>query len=75
MMRRLSQVLMDRNVETVGVADGQDPAVMKYTVSGLPVMHQGLSQSVTANQFKSLGFALGLVAVILSVGTRAGSTM
>jgi predicted RND superfamily exporter protein len=68
---RLSQVLLDRNVQTVGVADGQDPAVMSYTVSGLPVMHQGLSRSVTANQFKSLGFALGLVALILSVAFRS----
>jgi predicted RND superfamily exporter protein len=68
---RLSTILLDRNVETVGVADGQDPAVMKYTVSGLPVMHRGLSRSVTANQFKSLGFAMGLVAFILSVAFRS----
>ena len=68
---RLNQVLLDRNVETVGIPDGQDPAVMSYTVSGLPVMHQGLSRSVTANQFKSLAFALGLVAIILSVAFRS----
>jgi len=68
---QLSQVLLDRNAETVGIADGQDPAVMSYTVSGLPVMHQGLSRSVTANQFKSLAFALGLEAVILSVAFRS----
>jgi predicted RND superfamily exporter protein len=68
---RLSTILLDRNVETVGVADGQDPEVMKYTVSGLPVMHRGLSRSVTANQFKSLGFAMGLVAFILSVAFRS----
>jgi predicted RND superfamily exporter protein len=68
---RLSTVLLDRNVETVGVVDGSDPAVMKYTVSGLPVMHRGLSRSVTANQFKSLGFAMGLVAVILSIAFRS----
>jgi len=68
---RLSTTLLDRNVETVGMADGQDPAVMKYTVSGLPVMHRGLSRSVTANQFKSLGFAMGLVAIILSVAFRS----
>ncbi len=67
----LKTALLDKNVETVGVADGQDPAVMKYTVSGLPVMHRGLSQSVTANQFKSLAFALGLVALILSVAFRS----
>jgi len=44
---------------------------MRYTVSGLPVMHRGLSQSVTANQFRSLGFALGLVALILSIAFRS----
>ena len=44
---------------------------MTYTVSGLPVMHRGLSRSVTANQFKSLGFALGLVALILSIAFRS----
>ena len=27
---------------------------MTYTVSGLPVMHRGLSLSVTANQFRVL---------------------
>jgi predicted RND superfamily exporter protein len=68
---RLSTILLDRNVETVGVADGQDPEVMKYTVSGLPVMHRGLSRSVTANQFKSLGFAMGMVTLILSVAFRS----
>lgn len=71
---RLSRVLLDRNVETVGVVDGQDPAVMRYTVSGMPVMHRGLSESVTANQFRSLGFAMGLVALILSVAFRSVRT-
>jgi hypothetical protein len=67
----LRLVLLDRNNQTVGVTDGQDPPVMTYTVSGLPVMHRGLSHSVTANQFKSLGFALGLVAFILTVAFRS----
>ncbi len=71
---QLSLILLDRNVETVGVVDGQDPPVMRYTVSGMPVMHQGLSQSVTANQFRSLGFAMGLVALILSVSFRSVRT-
>ena len=67
----LKTALLDKNNETVGVADGRDPAVMTYTVSGLPVMHRGLSLSVTANQFRSLGFALGLVALILSIAFRS----
>ena len=71
---RLGLILLDRNVETVGVVDGKDPAVMQYTVSGMPVMHRGLSQSVTANQFRSLAFAMGLVALILSVAFRSIAT-
>jgi predicted RND superfamily exporter protein len=67
----LRALLLDRNVNTVGVVDGVDRTVMQYTVSGLPVMHRGLSQSVTANQFKSLGFALVLVAIILSIAFRS----
>jgi len=67
----LKTALLDKNNETVGIADGQDPSVMTYTVSGLPVMHRGLSRSVTANQFKSLSFALGLVAMILSIAFRS----
>ena len=64
-------MLMDRRVETVAVADASVPAPLRYTVSGLPVMHRGLSESVTANQFKSLGFAMGLVAIILSAAFRS----
>jgi len=70
----LKSALLDKNNETVGVMDGRDPAVMSYTVSGLPVMHRGLSISVTANQFKSLSFALGLVAIILSIAFRSIKT-
>ena len=68
---QLSRLLLDRNAETVGMMDDSEGAVMVYTVSGLPVMHRGLSRSVTANQFRSLGFALGLVALILSIAFRS----
>ncbi|HCP45827.1 MAG TPA: hypothetical protein DIU15_07285, partial [Deltaproteobacteria bacterium] len=34
-------------------------------VNGLPVLHRGLSHSVTQNQFRSLGFALSLVLVLM----------
>jgi predicted RND superfamily exporter protein len=67
----LRLMLMDRRVETVAVPDAQAPQALGYTVSGLPVMHRGLSESVTANQFKSLGFALCLVAIILSAAFRS----
>jgi predicted RND superfamily exporter protein len=40
-------------------------------VNGLPVMHRGLSRSVTRNQVFSLAFALGLILVILSLMFRS----
>jgi len=50
------------------------PPEVEYVVSGLPVLYRGLEQSVTANQFKSLGLALALVFVILSVVFRSPLT-
>jgi hypothetical protein len=38
---------------------------IEVAVSGTPVLYRGMSQSVTANQFKSLALALGLVLVIM----------
>ena len=40
-------------------------------VNGLPVMHRGLSRSVTMNQIKSLAFALVLVVVIMAALFRS----
>ncbi len=40
-------------------------------VSGLPVLHRGLSRSVARNQLLSLGLALSLVLVILSLLFRS----
>ena len=40
-------------------------------VNGLPVMHRGLSHSVTSNQIKSLVSALALVLVIMTVLFRS----
>jgi len=40
-------------------------ADIEIQVSGLPVLHRGLSRSVTANQWRSLGTALGLVLLIM----------
>ena len=46
-----------------------DPAAaggrIAYSVSGVPVLNRGLSQSVRANQFKSLAMSLGLVLLIM----------
>ena len=40
-------------------------ADIEILVSGLPVLHRGLSSSVTANQWRSLSMALGLVLLIM----------
>jgi len=40
-------------------------AEVEIQVSGLPVLHRGLSRSVTANQWRSLSMALGLVLLIM----------
>ncbi len=48
-------------------ADGK----IDYAVSGVPVLHRGLSTSVTTNQYKSLGFALALVLVIMMLLFRS----
>jgi predicted exporter len=67
----LATIVLDLDVPTVAIADASADAPLQWTVSGLPVMHRGLSRSVTANQYKSLGFALGLVALILSIAFRS----
>ena len=46
------------------------PAI-RYQVSGLPVLYRGVERSVTANQWKALGFALALVVVLLSLVFRS----
>jgi predicted RND superfamily exporter protein len=69
--RSLSTALLDLNAADVGIDDPTAAAALSWTVSGVPVMHRGLSDSVTANQFRSLGFALGLVTLILSVAFRS----
>jgi hypothetical protein len=45
--------------------------VIEYQVSGLPVLYRGVERSVTANQWKALGFALALVLVLLSLVFRS----
>ena len=50
---------------------GAEPVTLAMQVTGLPVLHEGLSQSVRSNQAASLVFALGLVLVITSVLYRS----
>lgn len=51
--------------------DGLD---VEVHVTGQPVINEGLSQSVTRNQMRSLGFALVLVLIITSVMFRSVRT-
>ncbi len=67
----LVTTVLDLDAPTAAVPDASVAAPLQWTVSGLPVMHRGLSRSVTANQFKSLGFALGLVGILLAGAFRS----
>jgi predicted RND superfamily exporter protein len=51
--------------------DNQDYRKLAMTITGLPVMYRGLSSSVTANQIKSLGFALFFVLLIMAIMFRS----
>lgn len=51
------------------VAPRVDNALIQ--VSGLPVLHRGMSRSVVKNQFKSLSLALALVWIVLSILFRS----
>lgn len=44
---------------------------LEVNVTGQPVINEGLSQSVTSNQLRSLGFALALVLIITSAMFRS----
>jgi hypothetical protein len=47
-------------------AQGNDATIeIGLAVSGLPVLHRGLSRSVNDNQWRSLGLALALVLVVM----------
>ncbi|MDP6946074.1 MAG: MMPL family transporter, partial [Myxococcota bacterium] len=72
--RELAAALMDLASPTAMVAPlagAGDEETISVGVTGLPVLYRGLSRSVTSNQFKSLGFALGLVLLILMVVFRS----
>jgi len=44
---------------------GAEPFKIDLAVSGLPVLHRGLSASVNDNQWRSLGLALALVLIVM----------
>ncbi|MGM0578676.1 MAG: efflux RND transporter permease subunit [Myxococcota bacterium] len=49
----------------------EDARHMEARVTGVPILHRGLSRSVTANQLRSLGFALTLVLLIMTALFRS----
>jgi uncharacterized protein len=64
---RVAAALADLDAPTYGqpVSIDDDGFAISQAVNGLPVLYRGLSASVTANQFRSLGLALGLVLIIM----------
>ncbi|MBW2453618.1 MAG: MMPL family transporter [Deltaproteobacteria bacterium] len=70
--RGVADALLDLRSESALIADptgrhGQ----LRFVVSGVPVLHRGLSTSVTANQYKSLAVALALVLLIMTALFRS----
>lgn len=72
----VSVALLDLGAPTAAVPATGDIAqgstgALALQANGLPVMHRGLSHSVTRNQVLSLACALGLVLLIMSVVFRS----
>jgi len=69
----LGTTLLDVENPTAMLPATPDAATgsLEMRVTGLPVMHRGLSISATSNQVKSLVFALVLVVLIMSVYLRS----
>jgi predicted RND superfamily exporter protein len=66
----VATTLMDLDLPQALVA-GPGGVELGYQVNGLPVMHRGLSRSVESNQLRSLGFALGLIVLIMALIFRS----
>ena len=66
------QVLFAPEAEVaIPAGDGAGRRAFEATVSGLPVLHRGLSRSARRNQIASLGVALGLVVLLLCLLFRS----
>lgn len=64
--------MMNLENPTVMLPDeGEVAKKLELEINGLPVLYRGMSESVTANQIKSLGFALLLVWVIMTLLFRS----
>jgi len=62
---------LDNPTAMLPAAPGVATGSLDMRVTGLPVMHRGLSISATSNQVKSLIFALVLVVLIMSIYLRS----
>ncbi len=72
LLERLADALLDLDNHGA-LVPGKGAGTIGYTVSGVPVLNRGLSQSVRANQFKSSALALGLVLLIMIAFYRSAS--
>lgn len=67
---RLATALTDLSRTSAWIPGGGE-APLQVAVTGLPVLHRGLSQSVRTNQVSSLVFALGVVLVLMTLLFRS----
>ncbi len=70
---RLAATLLDLDLDSamLPVANTAAESSVEWQVSGLPVLHRGLSRSVTANQTRSLAVALLLVLILMTLFFRS----
>jgi predicted RND superfamily exporter protein len=66
----LATALTDLSRSSAWIAGGGE-APLQVAVTGLPVLHRGLSRSVRTNQVSSLVFALGVVLVLMTLLFRS----
>ncbi|MEE2779250.1 MAG: MMPL family transporter, partial [Myxococcota bacterium] len=65
-VRSVADTLVDLEAPSALLqGDGPSSETVSYTLTGMPLLNRGLSRSVTSNQWKSLGFALLVVFVIM----------
>ena len=69
----VATALMDLDVPSLALppAAGEPEQKLGISVTGLPVMHAGLSRSVESNQWASMFFALGCVLLIMAALFRS----
>jgi predicted RND superfamily exporter protein len=67
----LRSVLLDLDSPTVAVPAEDGDHTAAWVVSGLPIMHRGLSDSVTGNQLRSLAFSIFSCAALLVMAMRS----